>query len=79
MEKFVYLLPVLGCAVMMGAMMWMMMRGEKKAAGQPGQDDNATAQQVAALRAEITALRDQTNPPAASTAKNDATMVGGGA
>jgi len=56
MDKLVYLLPAVGCAVMMGGMMWMMMRGNhaSMSAQQPETD---TATEIAALRAEIAALR----------------------
>jgi uncharacterized membrane protein len=57
--ELVYLLPVVGCAAMMGVMMWMMMRGKNSGdgAGQAGQPDPNTAEQVAALRAEVATLR----------------------
>jgi hypothetical protein len=67
MDKLVYLLPALGCAVMMGAMMWMMMRGNDNTA-QGQQPDTSTAEEIAALRAEIAALR----------ADKDATTRAGG-
>lgn len=59
MDALVYVLPVLGCAAMMGVMWWMM-RGrhgpanaEDPAATDPG------AAEVARLRAEIAELRGQ--------------------
>ena len=57
MEKLVYLLPVLGCAAMMGGMMWMMMRGNQAGARQ--QPDPTTQEDIAVLRAEIASLRAQ--------------------
>ncbi len=65
MDKLVYLLPVVGCAVMMGGMMWMMMRGNHGSM-RPQQPDAGTATEIAALRAEIAALRadrDATTAP----------------
>jgi hypothetical protein len=65
MDKLVYLLPVLGCAAMMGGMMWMMMRGNHNTTQAP-QPDTGTADEIAALRAEIAALRadkDATTAP----------------
>lgn len=56
-----YLLPVLGCAAMMGVMMWMM-RGQ----GKPAQPDQAaeagTREEIAALRAELAALGQEAGP-----------------
>ncbi|MBQ0906834.1 hypothetical protein [Micromonospora sp. U21] len=53
MEKLVYLLPILVCPVLMGAMMWLMMRGNHtSAAPQPGSQE-----EIAALRAEVATLR----------------------
>ena len=53
MEKLVYLLPILVCPLMMGAMMWMMMRGNHTSSvPQPG-----TQEEIAALRAEVATLR----------------------
>lgn len=59
--EFVYLLPVVGCAAMMGVMMWMMMRGKNSGggAGQAGQPGANTAEEVATLRAEVATLRAQ--------------------
>ncbi len=57
MDKLLYLLGPLGCAVMMGVMMWMM-RGQH-AQGQSTQPDANTPPEIAALRAEVAALRAQ--------------------
>lgn len=67
MDKLVYLLPVVGCAVMMGGMMWMMMRGNHGST-QAQQPDTDTATEIAALRDEIAALRAD---------KDSTTRVGG--
>ena len=56
MDKVVYALPVLGCAAMMGAMMWMM-RGGHSGQAQP---DRKAEEEIAALRVEVAALREQT-------------------
>lgn len=55
-----YLLPVLGCAAMMGVMMWMM-RGNRTPAqsGDGARADASTREEVAVLRAELAALREQ--------------------
>jgi hypothetical protein len=55
MDKLLYLLPVLGCPLGMGLMMWMMMRpGRNRAV--PGPSGPAD-QEIAALRAEVDQLR----------------------
>ena len=51
------LLPVVGCAAM-GVMMWLMMRGRRHS-GQVAQPESGTAEEIAALRAEIAELRAQ--------------------
>jgi flagellar basal body-associated protein FliL len=53
-DKLVYLLPTLGCAAMMGAMMWMM-RGHH--ASPPARPDAATQAEIAALRSELATLK----------------------
>lgn len=54
METIAYLLPALGCAAMMGGMMWMMGRGK----GDTKQAPDATRQQeIEALREEVAGLR----------------------
>lgn len=60
MDKLVYLLPILACPIMMGAMMWMMMRGNHTTT--TAQPDKATQDEIAALRAEIAALRGVQQP-----------------
>ncbi len=53
MQQLLYILPVLICPIVMGLMMWFMMRGHGKTqAGTPAQE-----QELAALRAEVDALR----------------------
>ncbi len=72
MDKLLYLLGPLGCAAMMGAMMWMM-RGQHRqgtASGQAGQPDPGTQQEIAALRAEIAELRGQ----GSEAGKSDSSM-----
>ena len=54
MDKLVDLLPILACPIMMGVMMWMMMRGNHNTTAQP---EKATQDEIAALRAEIADLR----------------------
>ena len=49
MDKLVYLLPILACPIAMGAMMWLMMRGNHTRAPQT---DTATAEEITALRAD---------------------------
>jgi hypothetical protein len=56
MDTLLYLLGPLGCAAMMGAMLWMM-RGQHAGQGQAAQPDPATREEIAALRAEVAALR----------------------
>ncbi|WCO68013.1 hypothetical protein PO878_04655 [Iamia majanohamensis] len=51
---FTYLLPVLGCVAMMGAMMWMM-RGRSAPEESPSADRRA---EIDALRAEVDSLRN---------------------
>ena len=60
MDKIVYLLPLVGCAAMMGAMMWMM-RGSQAGSGghvEVARPDVGVQHELAALRAEVAALRD---------------------
>lgn len=58
-ENLAYLLPVLGCAAMMGVMMWMM-RGSRTPTPPDGtQADASTREEIAGLRAELAALREQ--------------------
>ncbi len=54
MEALLLGLAVLACPVGMGVMMWMMMRGS---GGSGSQGDQAAAQEVARLRAEVDQLR----------------------
>ncbi len=68
MDKLVYLLPAVGCAAMMGGMMWMMMRGNHNSM-QTAQPDTETATEIAALRAEIAALRADQDATTAAPAR----------
>lgn len=52
MQALFYGIAVLACPVGMGAMMWLMMRGQRK-----GGTDDGGAEQVAQLRAEIDELK----------------------
>ena len=56
MDKLLYVLPALACPLGMGFMMWMMMRPNKKQA-EPGRP-SPQEQELARLRSEIAALRD---------------------
>lgn len=60
LDKLLYLLPVLGCAVMMGLMVWTMRgnHGRQPTAAQP---DPLRA--ISALRAEIADLRARQHEP----------------
>lgn len=51
MQSLLWSVAVLACSVVMGVMMWMMMRGQGKVTG------DATERQVAQLRAEIDQLK----------------------
>jgi hypothetical protein len=63
MNNLLYLLPALACPVGMGLMMWFMMRGKRPAA-EPTHTVPATAQdqELARLRKEVEALRDEQTP-----------------
>lgn len=54
MQSLLLTLAVLACPVGMGAMMWMMMRGQHKDTGDTG---GQNTQQVEQLRAEIDQLK----------------------
>ena len=60
MSELLYLLALLACPLLMGGMMWMMMRGHQPSS--PGPDDKQ--QELAALRAEIDRLRVERSPRA---------------
>ncbi|MEU0684436.1 hypothetical protein [Streptomyces albogriseolus] len=65
MDNLLYLLPVLVCPVGMGLMMWFMMRSRRPAAGQPHTaPTTAQEQELARLRKEVEALRDEQAPRA---------------
>lgn len=66
MDKLVHLLPVLGCAIMMGLMMWMM-RGNRADHARRAQPDPNTAEEIAMLRAEMEVLRAQRAGPVRGT------------
>jgi hypothetical protein len=53
-DKLVYLLPTLGCAAMMGAMMWMMRLHH---VSPPAGPNAATQAEIAALRSELAILK----------------------
>lgn len=55
MVQLGYLLPALACPVGMGVMMWVMMRGGKRPVVTP--PPVVEDQELAALRAEVAALR----------------------
>jgi flagellar basal body-associated protein FliL len=55
-ETLLFALAVLACPVGMGAMVWFMMRGHGSA---HAQESPAQAEELAALRSEITVLRAQ--------------------
>lgn len=60
MNNLLYLLPVLACPVGMGLMMWFMMRGKRPAAGPSDRAPTAAQdQELARLRKEVEALRDE--------------------
>lgn len=56
MHNLIYLIPLLGCAVPCGAMMWFMMRKPGQQHGTPAQPDPRD-QEMTALRAEVDQLR----------------------
>ena len=59
MPEALFALALLACPVVMGAMMWMMMRGKK---AQPG-DGEAKRAELAALQAQIGQLRAEQADP----------------
>ena len=78
MEKLAYLLPVLGCAVMMGAMMLMMRGGHGRPGPAAAQPDPSTQEEIAMLRAEIAGLRAAQVQPAAPAEEADHSRPRGG-
>ncbi|MET7714478.1 hypothetical protein [Streptomyces sp. NPDC005407] len=71
MNNLLYILPALACPVGMGLMMWLMMRGKRPAADQPPHTTPTTAQEqeLARLRKEVDALRDEQKSPKADLHK----------
>lgn len=69
MDSLAYLVPSLGCAAMMGAMVWMMSRGGGSAKKTADRTQDSSKQEIDALRAEIEALR---SPPTVPVADRDA-------
>ncbi|MDQ6753462.1 MAG: hypothetical protein M3017_08665 [Actinomycetota bacterium] len=69
MQQVFFTLAVLACPLGMGAMMWLMMRSNKKPAGDSTPPASET--ELAQLRAELDALRagQDSAPPAASEAE----------
>jgi hypothetical protein len=57
MQSLLLEVAVLACPVGMGLMMWMMMRGQSKAAA--ASEDRSSQQEIQALRVEIEKLKDQ--------------------
>ncbi|AVH60821.1 MULTISPECIES: hypothetical protein [Streptomyces] len=70
MSQLLYVLPALVCPIGMGLMMWFMMRGKR-----PAPDQSHTApttaqeQELARLRKEVEALRDEQRSPKADLHK----------
>jgi hypothetical protein len=64
MDNLLYILPALACPVGMGLMMWLVMRGKRPTADQPPYTAPTTAQEqeLARLRKEVEALRDEQTP-----------------
>jgi cytochrome c-type biogenesis protein CcmH/NrfF len=60
MDKLLYFLPALACPLGMGVMMWLMMRPKRQQPDQPR--PSAQEQELARLRSEIAALRDDRAP-----------------
>jgi hypothetical protein len=61
MTELLYPMALLACPVVMGAMMWMMMRGDKKVPDQPTSTDTSS-DEVTRLRAEVDQLRAAQRP-----------------
>ena len=70
MDNIVYLLPLVGCAAMMGAMMWAMRGGHGPQAGSRVPDARVH-EEVAALRAEVATLRDRQRTDAGESGRVD--------
>ena len=77
MDTLVYLLPVLGCAAMMGVMMLMMRGGQDKNGSATPQPDPNTREEIALLRAEIAAVLAAQNPEASAAQRDPASKTGG--
>ena len=62
MDRVLYFLPALACPFGMGVMMWLMMRPKRQQQpDQPGVP-SAQEQELARLRSEIAALREDQSP-----------------
>lgn len=61
MDNLIYLLPLLACPVVMGVMMWMMMRPKRESAEPTATSTND--QELAQLRAEVDSLRAGARDP----------------
>ena len=76
-DKLIYLLPVLGCAAMVGVMMLMMRDGHANRPGPAPLVDRTTQEEIAKLRAEIAVLRTGRHPEATAVAPPDPPQAGG--
>lgn len=56
-DTLAYLLPALGCAAMMAAMMWMMARGQGRSEQPPAR---SREEEIEGLRTEVATLRQTT-------------------
>ena len=79
MDKLIYLLPVLGCAAMVGVMMLMMRDGHANRRDPAPLVDRTTQEEIAKLRAEIAVLRTARHPDATAVAQPDPPQAGGAA
>lgn len=72
MSNLLYILPALACPVGMGLLMWLMMRGKRPADQSPAAPTTVQEQELARLRKEVEALRDEQTPPADLRKENSA-------
>ena len=70
MPESLYLLALLACPLVMGAMMWMMMRGNKQPPPTPNPTPNTATKQaeLAGLQAQIDQLQAQRDHERSNTA-----------